>query len=209
LSLLRAANISTKKLARVAVRHRLYKYVRHNAADVLSHKVREFVFVVEGEEKMVVHGGQMKAPKVLADIVESVAAAIYVDCGFNLHRMWKAIRELLEPIVMLNVLEKQPQPITTLFEICQKDEKQLEIKHWVKGDRNIASVFVDGIFLASGSSETKENAKLHAAEATLSKLTRSKSINSIVPHVKSDSNEATEIEDAKQKLHELCNKKYE
>ncbi|GJZ68624.1 ribonuclease 3-like protein 2 [Tanacetum coccineum] len=207
LSLLRAANISTEKLARVAVRHGLYKYVRHNAADVLSHKVREFVDVVEREEKMAVHGGQMKAPKVLADIVESVAAAIYVDCGFNLHRMWKAIRELLEPIVMLNVLEKQPQPITTLFEICQKDGKQLEIKHWMKGDRNIASVFVDGVFIASGSSETKENAKLHAAEAALSKLTRSKSINSIVPYVKSDSNEATEIEGAKQKLHELCNKK--
>lgn len=31
LSLLRAANISTEKLARVAVRHGLYKYVRHNA----------------------------------------------------------------------------------------------------------------------------------------------------------------------------------
>ncbi|XP_042008831.1 ribonuclease 3-like protein 2 isoform X2 [Salvia splendens] len=32
LSLLRSANTSTEKLARVAVRHRLYKYVRHNAA---------------------------------------------------------------------------------------------------------------------------------------------------------------------------------
>ena len=31
LSLLRAANISTEKLARVAVRHGLYRYVRHNA----------------------------------------------------------------------------------------------------------------------------------------------------------------------------------
>lgn len=32
LSLLRSANISTEKLARVAVRHKLYRYVRHNAA---------------------------------------------------------------------------------------------------------------------------------------------------------------------------------
>lgn len=30
LSLLRSANISTEKLARVAVRHRLYHYLRHN-----------------------------------------------------------------------------------------------------------------------------------------------------------------------------------
>lgn len=32
LSLIRAANISTEKLARVAVRHNLYRFVRHNAA---------------------------------------------------------------------------------------------------------------------------------------------------------------------------------
>ncbi|PWA55605.1 Double-stranded RNA-binding [Artemisia annua] len=207
LSLLRAANISTEKLARVAVQHGLHKYVRNNAADMLSDKVREFVDVVEGEQEMVVHGGQIKAPKVLADIVESVAAAVYVDSGFNLHKMWEVIRELLEPIIMLNVLEKKPQPITMLFELCQKDAKHLEIKHCRKGNRNSASVFVDGIFIASGSSETKENAKLHAAEAALSKLTRSNSISAIVPYGNGGLNKATEIEGAKQKLHELCNKK--
>lgn len=30
----------------------------------------------------------MKAPKVLADIVESVAGAIYVDVDFDLQRLW-------------------------------------------------------------------------------------------------------------------------
>lgn len=38
LSLLRAANISTEKLARVAVRHSLYKFVRHNTC-TLDQKV--------------------------------------------------------------------------------------------------------------------------------------------------------------------------
>ncbi|GKA12536.1 hypothetical protein Tco_0692082 [Tanacetum coccineum] len=37
-------------------------------------------------------------------------------------------------MVMLNVLKKQPQPITMLFEICQKDGKQLDVKHWMKGE---------------------------------------------------------------------------
>ncbi|KAL3530007.1 hypothetical protein ACH5RR_009329 [Cinchona calisaya] len=32
LSLIRAANISTEKLARVAIRHGLYRFARHNAA---------------------------------------------------------------------------------------------------------------------------------------------------------------------------------
>ena len=35
-----------------------------------------------------VYGGTVKAPKVLADIVESVAAAVYVDCQFDLQALW-------------------------------------------------------------------------------------------------------------------------
>ena len=34
------------------------------------------------------YGGSVKAPKFLADIVESVAAAIYVDCNFDLQVLW-------------------------------------------------------------------------------------------------------------------------
>ncbi|KAL4555723.1 hypothetical protein LXL04_038351 [Taraxacum kok-saghyz] len=194
LSLLRAANISTEKLARVAVRNGLYKYVRHRDT-VLSDKVGKFVNVVEEEEYMVVHGGQMKAPKVLADIVESIIGAVFIDCGRDIQRLWLIIRHLLEPLVMLNVLEKQPQPITMLFEACQKEGKTVDIRHWRKGERNIASVFIDGRFFATGSSDNKENAKLQAAEVALSKLTRL-----INP------NEG-EVEGNKKKLHEVCKKK--
>lgn len=74
------------------------------------------------------------------------------------------------------------------------------------GKRNIASVFVDDTFIASGSSETKENAKLHAAEAALSKITKSKS-GDTSPQTNVDINESTETEGAKQKVHEICSKK--
>ncbi|KAG9159975.1 hypothetical protein Leryth_005725 [Lithospermum erythrorhizon] len=87
LTLLRAANVSTEKLARVAVRMELYRYVRHNATD-LDDKVRDFVRVVLEEDETEFYGGAIKAPKVLADIVESVAAAIYVDRGYNLVDLW-------------------------------------------------------------------------------------------------------------------------
>ncbi|KVI10423.1 ribonuclease 3-like protein 2 [Cynara cardunculus var. scolymus] len=206
LSLLRSANISTEKLARVAVNHGLYKYVRHKAA-ALNDKVREFVMAVQEEDNMVVHGGHMKAPKVLADIVESVAAAVYIDCGSNLQIIWMIMRVLLEPIAMLNDIEKQPQPITLLYEACQKNQKDVIIRHWRKGDRNIASVYVDGRFVASGSSDNKENAKLHAAEAAFSKLTSSKSSDPVSTQMYDDFNKTIEVESAKQRVHELCNKK--
>lgn len=50
----------------------------------------------EEEEEVVdlePYGGRsIKAPKVLADIVESIAAAVYVDCDFNLELLWKVAR---------------------------------------------------------------------------------------------------------------------
>lgn len=44
---------------------------------------------VEQEDEIEVYGGAIQAPKVLADIVESVAAAVYVDCGFDLKASWQ------------------------------------------------------------------------------------------------------------------------
>ncbi|KAJ6770128.1 RIBONUCLEASE 3-LIKE PROTEIN 2-RELATED [Salix purpurea] len=90
LSLLRAANISTEKLARVAIKHGLYRFVRHNAI-VLDDKVKEFSDAVSREDDDddgLVYGGSIKAPKILADIVESVAAAVYVDVDFDLQKLW-------------------------------------------------------------------------------------------------------------------------
>ncbi|MFS7985361.1 putative ribonuclease III [Helianthus anomalus] len=199
LSRLRAANVSNERLARVAVNHGLHKYVRHNKATVLNDKVFEFLTEVN-EEGIVVYGGQIKAPKVLADIVESVAAAVYIDYGFNLQDTWMIFRRILEPLVMLDDILAEPQPITALYEACQKGGRQLDIQYRRNGDRTIASVYMDGTLIASRSSDTKENAKLHVAEAALLKLTKAKT-NDTGPQY-----EATEIENAKQKLNEICNK---
>ncbi|KAI3675773.1 hypothetical protein L1987_85366 [Smallanthus sonchifolius] len=203
LSDLRAANVSNEKFARVAVHHGLHKYIRHSK---LSDKVWEFYIEVEGEEEMVVYGGQMTAPKVLADVVESMAAAVYIDCGFNLQMMWMIFRRLLEPLVMLDVILAQPQPITALYGACRKDGKKVDIQYWKNGDRYIARVFVDNTFIACASSDSRQNAKLHAAEAALLKITKSKS-GDTNPQTNLDFNELMEIEGAKQKLNELCYKK--
>lgn len=49
---------------------------------------------MSGEDDVVAHGGSIKAPKILADIVESIAAAIYVDVDFDLQRLWVVCSEL-------------------------------------------------------------------------------------------------------------------
>lgn len=210
LSLLRAANISTEKLARVAIKHGLYRFVRHNAT-ALDDKVKEFSDAVSGEDDdddALVYGGSIKAPKILADIVESVAAAVYVDVDFDLQTFWVIFRGILEPIVTLEDLQQQPQPVTMLFERCQKQGKNVDIKHWKNEAKSIASVYVDGQFIASSSSEQKEIAKLNAAKGALLKLSNSLPTNlNNVSLLDIFDGSSFEIEGAKQKLHELCGKK--
>ncbi|XP_062077623.1 ribonuclease 3-like protein 2 isoform X2 [Humulus lupulus] len=155
LSLLRAANVSTEKLARVAVRHGLYRFVRRNAPAL--------------DEKI--------------------------------------FRGLLEPMVTLEDLLQQPQPVTMLFELCQKHGKQVDIRHWRDESKNVASVYVDGKFVASGSSEHKEISKLNAAKLALCKLSKSMPNNDGLSQIMDGIRESFEIEGAKQKLHELCGKK--
>lgn len=40
------------------------------------------------EDDSVAYGGLVKAPKVLADLVESLAGAVYIDVNFDLQRLW-------------------------------------------------------------------------------------------------------------------------
>ncbi|KAF5189938.1 Ribonuclease 3-like protein [Thalictrum thalictroides] len=206
LSLLRSANISTEKLARVAVRHNLFGYVRHNAPS-LALKVNEFSLAIEQEgDEILPYGGLVKAPKVLADITESVAAAIYVDCNFNLKLLWEFFSPLLEPIVTVENI--QQQPVTMVYEICQKEGKSVNFTHWRKGTQNFTNIFVNGKLMGSGSSEKKEISKLSAAKQALDKLWMSQALPTEEVHCSTEGlNGVDEICGAKQKLIELCHQK--
>ncbi|XP_058210064.1 ribonuclease 3-like protein 2 isoform X2 [Rhododendron vialii] len=197
LSLLRSANTSTEKLARAAVRCRLHCYFRHDAT-ALDGQVREFALAVQKEDDTVVHEGVVKAPKVLADIVESVAGAVYVDCKLDLHVFWAIFRRLLEPIVDPETLWKQPHPVTLLHELCQKDGRKVDFKFREEEKDN--AVYVDGELIASASSE------IQAARAALKKLCLYE-CNCKMDVDYSCIYGTTEIEGAKEKLHTICGKK--
>lgn len=79
----------------------------------------------------------------------------------------------------------------------------MDIKHWRKGDKDIASVYVSGELIASASSEQKENAKLHAARAALEKLCVPEKMDVDYNCIAG----TDEIEGAKKILHDICGKK--
>ncbi|RHN69976.1 putative ribonuclease III [Medicago truncatula] len=208
LSLLRSANVSTEKLARAAVSNCLHRYIRLKTHSLAEH-IREFAAAVEQEKgrAIVLYGGAVKAPKVLADVVESVAAAVYVDLDFDLKKLWVVIRGLLEPIVTLNDLEQKPQPVTMLYEICHKNGKKVDIRHSRNGDKSTASVYVDGELFAVASSDQKDIAKLDAAKSAVQKLERVLPITTTTPDNCKGLDGTFEIEEPKQKLYALCGRK--
>lgn len=63
---------------------------------------------MEQEDETVVYGGAMKAPKVLADIVESVAAAVYVDCNFDLKTLWLVSLTVVLVLIFLSFARCSP-----------------------------------------------------------------------------------------------------
>lgn len=210
LSSLRAANISTEKLARVAVRHDLYPLLRRNCPR-LDLLVGQFIESVKQELEddlgSAPYGGSVvKAPKVLADIVEAIVAAVYVDCTFNLKKLWEVTRLIFEPIITAETIDEQP--VSTLHELCQKHGKVAQFKTWQKGGTTVANVFVDGTLVGMGSSEQKGIAKLNAARDAVGKLlggVKQEVLTTGADHVSGV--EVGELRECKQKLHEQCSRK--
>ncbi|KAA8524729.1 hypothetical protein F0562_011152 [Nyssa sinensis] len=116
MSPLRAANVDTEKLARVAVKHNLHKYLRHGTL-ILSKQIRAFIGALP--EYPLHSNGLIDAPKVLADIVESTIGAIFIDSNSSIDTTWKVVKGLLEPIITPEML--QAHPVKKLYETCQKN----------------------------------------------------------------------------------------
>ncbi|KAG6479140.1 ribonuclease 3-like protein 2 [Zingiber officinale] len=174
LTVLRSANLSTEKLARVAVRHQLYRYLRRHSA-ALDQLVVEFTdsVMAEREEEIgeLSYGGSNnKARKVLADMVESIAAAVYIDCNFDLELVWKVFRVIMEPIITMENMNEHP--VTILYEFYQKQKqgKRPEFEYSTDGLLHTANAVVDGVVIGTGVSPQKRIAKLNAARDALQKM---------------------------------------
>ncbi|CAE6219221.1 unnamed protein product [Arabidopsis arenosa] len=188
---LRTANVSNEKFARATVKHNLYQFIIGDKLSSPSERIKEFSEAVSKEDGPVPYGGLVKAPKVLGDIVESIAGAVYIDVDFDVQRFWEIFRGLLEPIYTLDDLRMQPKPpFLTLFRLADKHSKRIDFRY-SKDDHskeNIAEVYLDDIFIASGCAKSLSVAKVLAAEEAVQKL----------------SEYDVEIENVKRKLIEIC-----
>ncbi|XP_073036145.1 ribonuclease 3-like protein 3 [Primulina eburnea] len=151
LTKLRAANVDNEKLARVAVKHNLHKFLRHNKP-LLAAKIEEFSNDVK--EYPLHSFGLIDAPKVLGDIVESLIGAIYIDSNSSIDKTWEISKTLLVPIVTPSSLKMHP--VTRLYELCQKNGFKVEIRDYWKKTGEF-EFFVDDEFAGRGKYTDKKS----------------------------------------------------
>ncbi|KAG8364582.1 hypothetical protein BUALT_Bualt18G0012300 [Buddleja alternifolia] len=149
LTRLRAANADTEKLARVALKHQLHKFLRHNKP-LLAEKIKEFTDAIM--EHPLHSSGLIDAPKVVADIVESLVGAIYIDSNSSMDTTWKIVKKLLEPIITPETVHMHP--VTKLHEICHKNGFKVKIRDSWKEAGEI-EFFVDEEFIGRAKYSTK------------------------------------------------------
>ncbi|XBH58778.1 hypothetical protein VPH35_080155 [Triticum aestivum] len=165
---LRAAAVNNENFARVAVRRKLHGHLRHGSS-ALEKQIREFVKDVREEiSKSGFNSfglGDCKAPKVLGDIIESIAGAVFLDSGYDTSAVWKVFQPLLEPLVTPETLPMHP--IRELQERCQQQAEGLEYKASRAGNVATVEVFVDGVQIGVAQNPQKKMAQKLAARNAL------------------------------------------
>nr|XP_043618423.1 endoribonuclease Dicer homolog 2-like [Erigeron canadensis] len=116
---LRSASVNNDCYAQSAVRVELHKHILHGSQDLHRH----IVSTVDNFDQLQLDStfgweSETTFPKVLGDVIESIAGAILVDSGYDKDRVFQSIRPLLEPLVTPETLRLHP--VKELHDISQK-----------------------------------------------------------------------------------------
>ncbi|KAK4744261.1 hypothetical protein SAY87_010573 [Trapa incisa] len=121
---MRSASVNNDCYALSAVKVGLHKHLLH-ASQTLH---RDIANTVRNSHKFAAEftygwESDISFPKVLGDIIESLAGAILVDSGYNKQKVFDSISPLLEPLITPETL--QLHPVRELSEMCQKQNYTL------------------------------------------------------------------------------------
>ncbi|URE03026.1 hypothetical protein MUK42_19700 [Musa troglodytarum] len=112
-----------------------------------------------------------KAPKVLGDIVGSIAGAILIDIYLNLDAVWDIFKSLFSPIVTPDNLELPH--LRELSELCSYFGYFIHTKSMKKGEEVITELTVqlkDDLLVGCGRDKDMKTAKAQAALCLLKQL---------------------------------------
>ncbi|KAL0708763.1 hypothetical protein Bca4012_075189 [Brassica carinata] len=159
---MRSASVNNECYAQVAVKSNLHKHVLHASHDLHKHISRT---VSEFERLSSVQSSfgwesEIAFPKVLGDVIESLAGAIHVDSGYNKEVVFASIKPLLGCMITPETVKLHP--VRELTELCQKAQFELSK---AKGFENGEAYFTVEV-------EAEEMSFAHTAKASDKKMAK-------------------------------------
>ncbi|KAL5567067.1 hypothetical protein UlMin_030231 [Ulmus minor] len=130
---MRSASVNNDCYALSAIKVGLHKHILHLSPQL--HK--DIAAAVQNFESLPLEAtfgwdSESPFPKVLGDVIESLAGAIFVDSGYNKETVFQSIRPLLEPLVTPQTLKLHPVQELNIF--VQKMHFCISIvKSWENG----------------------------------------------------------------------------
>lgn len=120
---LRSATVNNDCYAQAAVKWNLHQQLRH-ASNALHNQITDFARCISSASASQDHffgwtNTEVAVPKVLGDLIESIAGAVLVDSHFDTNLVWDAMKPLLEPLVTPETIKYQP--LRELQELCQNE----------------------------------------------------------------------------------------
>jgi len=169
---LRSASVNNYCYAHAAVKAGLHKHVLHSSS-ALYNRMDDYLKTFGQPFSGPSYGWEagIGLPKVLGDVIESIAGAIYVDSKCNKEIVWRSMKRLLEPLATPGTLEMDP--VKELQEFC--NSKAYSITYTVTHDNRVSSVIAEvqtkgTAYKATKRGITKDDAKKLAAKAVLKKM---------------------------------------
>ncbi|KAK4487897.1 hypothetical protein RD792_003635 [Penstemon davidsonii] len=138
---LRSSSVNNDCYAQSAIKMGLYKHILHTSPELH----RQIIDTVSRFDELSSNStfdwdSETTFPKVLGDVIESLAGAILVDSGYNKDVVFDSIRPLLEPMISPETMRLHP--VRELSELCQK-ENFIFKKPIVSNQKGVAYVTVE------------------------------------------------------------------
>ncbi|XP_010485668.1 PREDICTED: endoribonuclease Dicer homolog 2-like isoform X2 [Camelina sativa] len=158
---MRSASVNNECYAQVAVKANLDKHILHASHDLHKH-ISRTVSEFERSSLQSTFGWEsdVSFPKVLGDVIESLAGAIFVDSGYNKGVVFASIKPLLGCMITPETVKLHP--VRELTELCQKAQFELSK---AKGFKNGEAYFTVEV-------KAKEMSFAHTAEASDKKMAK-------------------------------------
>ncbi|CAL0334495.1 unnamed protein product [Lupinus luteus] len=139
---MRSASVNNDCYAWSAIKAGLHKHILHASQELQKHIFNTLnTFGKLASSTTFGWECETSFPKVLGDIIESLAGAILVDSGYNKEAVWQSISPLLEPLITPETLKLHP--VRELTELCQREDYTQNITISGKGGVTCARVEVD------------------------------------------------------------------